>query len=189
MNKNQNNFTYTKSKIRSESLKLRKSLAFNNYYKSFSIMRNIVKNIKFNDENVVGLYWPINTEVDTRPLISLLIKIKIPVALPIIIKNLMSFKLWSLSDNLYYSKYRFYAPSESSETVIPKIIITPALAVDKLGYRIGYGKGFYDKYYRANRSAKYIGYIYSEQIFKTLPFNKHDLKLNAIVTDVFYKNI
>ena len=91
MNKNQNNFTYTKSKIRSESLKLRKSLAFNNYYKSFSIMRNIVKNIKFNDENVVGLYWPINTEVDTRPLISLLIKIKIPVALPIIICKYLLF--------------------------------------------------------------------------------------------------
>ena len=35
-------------------------------------MKNIVKNIKFNDESVVGLYWPINGEIDTRPLISYL---------------------------------------------------------------------------------------------------------------------
>ena len=189
MQKNQNSFTHTKSKIRSVNLKLRKSLAINNYYKSFSIMKNIVKNIRFNDESAVGLYWPINGEVDTRPLISFLIKKKIPIALPFIINNQMSFKLWRFSDNLYYSKYKFYSPLESSETVFPKIIITPALAVDQLGYRIGYGKGFYDKYYKANKSSIYIGYIYSEQIFKALPFNKHDLKLNSIVTDVFYKNI
>ena len=31
----------------------------------------------------------------------------------------------------------------------------------------------------------YIGYVYKEQIFKALPFEKHDLKLNAIVTDTF----
>ena len=50
---------FTKSKIRSKSLN-KKVACINNYYKSFSIMKNIVKNIKFNDENVVGLYWPIN---------------------------------------------------------------------------------------------------------------------------------
>ena len=187
MQKNQNSSLDIKSKIRSVNLKLRKSLSINNYYKSFSIMKNIVKNIKFNDESAVGLYWPINGEIDTRPLISLLIRKKIPVALPFIVKKQMSFKLWDYQDSLYYSKYKFYSPSENSETVIPKIIITPALAVDQLGYRIGYGKGFYDKYYSANKSSIYIGYIYSEQIFKALPFNKHDLKLNAIVTDVFYK--
>ena len=56
MQKNQNSSLDIKSKIRSVNLKLRKSLSINNYYKSFSIMKNIVKNIKFNDESVVGLY-------------------------------------------------------------------------------------------------------------------------------------
>ena len=86
MQKNQNSSLDIKSKIRSVNLKLRKSLSINNYYKSFSIMKNIVKNIKFNDESAVGLYWPIYGEIDTRPLISFLIR-KIPVALPFIVKQ------------------------------------------------------------------------------------------------------
>ena len=61
--------------------------------------------------------------------------------------------------------------------------------MDYKGNRIGYGKGFYDKYYKNNKSSIYIGYIYTEQSFKALPFQKHDLKLNAIVTDTFVKII
>ena len=71
----------------------------------------------------------------------------------------------------------------------PNIIITPALAVDLMGNRIGYGAGFYDYYYNQNKSKTYIGYVYSKQIFNSLPFGEHDLKLNAIVTDNFTKNI
>ena len=71
----------------------------------------------------------------------------------------------------------------------PNIIITPALAVDLKGNRIGYGKGFYDKYYNIHKSENYVGYSYSQQIFKTLPFNQHDLKLNTVVTDNFVKII
>ena len=101
----------------------------------------------------------------------------------------MLFKAWKVNEKLYYSKYKFYSPSQNSLTLQPNIIITPALAIDLNGNRIGYGKGFYDSYYNLNKSKIYIGYIYEKQIFKTLPFAKHDLKLNAIVTDNFIKKI
>ena len=63
------------------------------------------------------------------------------------------------------------------------------MALDFNGNRIGYGAGFYDSYYNLNKYNIYIGYIYENQIFSTLPFTKHDLKLNAIVTDKFTKII
>ena len=44
-------------------------------------------------------------------------------------------------------------------------------------------------YITDNKSVIYIGYIYAEQSFKTLPFEKHDLKLNAVITDAFIKKI
>ena len=52
-----------------------------------------------------------------------------------------------------------------------------------------HGSGFYDNYYNKNKSKFYIGYVYTKQIFNTLPFAKHDLKLNAIVTESFVKKI
>ena len=109
--------------------------------------------------------------------------------MPFIEKQKMLFKEWKVNEKLYYSKYKFYSPSKNSLTLQPNIIITPALAIDSNGNRIGYGSGFYDSYHNLNKSKFYIGYIYEKQIFSTLPFTKHDLKLNAIVTDSFAKKI
>ncbi len=189
MLQNKNSNTLKKIEIRNRNFRLRKLLSITKYYRSFSIMKNFLQYFKLNCKDTVGCYWPTNSEIDTRPLISHLIEKKILIALPAIEDNKMLFKLWYPLDKLYYSKYKFYSPSTKSITITPKIIITPSLAVDYKGNRIGYGKGFYDKYYKNNKSSIYIGYIYTEQSFKALPFQKHDLKLNAIVTDTFVKII
>ncbi len=188
MLKEKNNF-HTKSEVRNFSLRLRKSLSITKFYKSFTAMKNFLEYFEHSLNGPVGCYWPLSTEIDTRPIISFLIKKNIPIALPLISNGKMLFKLWKPLDLLYYSKYKFYSPSLNSKTLIPKVIITPSLAVDIEGNRIGYGKGYYDKYYNNNKSVIYIGYIYAEQSFRTLPFEKHDLKLNAIVTDTFVKII
>ena len=101
----------------------------------------------------------------------------------------MSFKSWKPQEKLYFSKYKFFSPSTQAKDLSPDIIITPALAVDNQGYRIGYGKGFYDKFFGENKSKVYVGYIYAKQSFKALPFDKHDLKLDTVVTDTFVKKI
>ena len=152
-------------------------------------MRNLLDYLPYSFKGIIGCYWPIKAELDTRPLISILLEKNIQIALPTIINDEMQFKKWKSEDKLYFSKYKFYSPSHKSKNLHPNIIITPALAVDSLGNRIGYGKGFYDKYYSKNKSKIYVGYVYKEQIFKALPFDKHDLKLNAIVTDTFVKKI
>ena len=99
----------------------------------------------------------------------------------------MLFKEWSIGEKLYFSQNKFYSPNENSRTISPNIIVTPALALDFDGNRIGYGKGFYDSYYGRNKSKLYIGFTYARLIFNTLPFEEHDLNLNAIVTDSFVK--
>ena len=189
MLKEKNNNFLTKSEIRNSSFKLRKSLSITKFYKSYNATKNFLKYFEVFLNGAVGCYWPLSNEIDTRPIISFLIKKKIPIALPLISNGKMIFKLWKPQDQLYYSKYKFYSPNFNNKTLIPKIIITPSLAVDSEGNRIGYGKGFYDKYYNNNKSVIYIGYVYAEQSFKALPFEKHDLKLNAIVTDNFVKII
>ena len=189
MLKDQNNNQKLKTCIRNEILKKRRSVGIYNFYKSHNIMREFLNYFVINSEDIIGVYWPINYEIDTRPLISYLIRKKIKICLPIIENKAMSFKLWMPHEKLHYSKLKFYSPSSNSQTITPNIIVTPALAVDQEGNRIGYGKGYYDKYYKNNKSSMYIGYVYKEQILKKLPFDKHDLKLNAIVSDNFLKII
>ena len=189
MAKEKNNQSFLKKKYRKKSFLIRKQASTYIYYSSFNASKKIISFLKITPKDIVGCYWPINNELDTRPLISILSLKNIRIALPIIVDEKMIFKTWKSSEKLYFSKYKFYSPHKSATTLTPSIIITPALAVDFNGNRIGYGSGFYDNYYNKNKSKYYIGYVYSKQIFNTLPFAKHDLKLNAIVTESFVKKI
>ena len=189
MPKKKNNKYILKKEIRKKSYFIRKHLSPYQYDASFNATKNLIKFLKIGSLDIIGCYWPNNSEIDTRPLISFLSLKNIKIALPFIEKEEMLFKAWNVNEELYFSRYRFYSPAKSSKTLYPNVIITPALALDFKGNRIGYGAGFYDKYYNKNKSSLYIGFTYTRQIFNALPFAKHDLKLNAIVTDSFIKTI
>ncbi len=135
----------------------------------------------------VGLYWPMKYELDTRPLIKTLLEKKINLCLPTIINNSLVFKSWNNTHTLEYNYYKFYEPNKKALSLKPDIIIVPLLAFDDVGYRIGYGKGFYDKYYKKNINIEYIGYGYSFQSINNLPVESYDLKLNSVITDNFIK--
>lgn len=142
---------------------------------------------KFSPPTKIGVYWPMHYEIDTRPLIKILLEKKFNLYLPTIINNKMSFKFWNNNYGLKQNYYKFYEPHKSALSSKPDIIIVPLLAFDDSGYRIGYGKGFYDKYYEKNLDINYIGYAYSFQRIKNLPVDSYDLKLNSVITDTFIK--
>ena len=63
------------------------------------------------------------------------------------------------------------------------IVVTPLLAVDEAGNRLGYGGGYYDRYFQTQKHAKRVGYCYDFQIINNVPQTEKDVKLNVIVTD------
>ena len=103
----------------------------------------------------------------------------------------MFFKAWNPLDPLVYTKYNFYAPKNNNKLIIPDMIIVPCLALDNKGHRLGYGGGYYDK--SINDLKKYfkkekkffitIGLAYSIQEEKKIPIEKHDMKLDYIITE------
>jgi len=62
------------------------------------------------------------------------------------------------------------------------ICIVPCLAYDAYGYRIGYGKGYYDRFLSAFEGTK-IGLCYSSFRAEQLPRGKYDVKLDVIITE------
>ena len=69
----------------------------------------------------------------------------------------------------------------------PDLVIVPALAVDKKNYRLGYGKGFYDRFLEVNKnikpSLKTIVCIPKSLIVETIFPNEHDIPVDIIITD------
>ena len=83
-------------------------------------------------------------------------------------------------DILKVNKYGMLEPFKSKKK-IPEIIFVPLLAFDKNKNRIGYGKGFYDrylnKYLKINKNILTVGVAFSFQKYHNLPVNNKDLKL------------
>ena len=65
----------------------------------------------------------------------------------------------------------------------PDFVITPLLAADEKGNRLGYGGGYYDRYFEKYPTAKRIGFCFDFQIVKELPHAELDKRLDAVITD------
>lgn len=62
------------------------------------------------------------------------------------------------------------------------LYIIPGIAFDRRGYRLGWGQGYYDRLL-AGKSAPLFGIAYHCQILDHIPHEKHDIRMNLIVTD------
>ena len=62
------------------------------------------------------------------------------------------------------------------------LVLIPAIACDRRGYRLGYGGGFYDRWL-PNAKGKKVGMIFDEFYLDVLPNNSWDVKLDEIATD------
>ena len=174
-----------KSKLRDKVLKLRK----NNSKKSINIKpKNIYTYLKKKNYNlkIIGGYYPTNYEIDDLEILDYFFKKGSMISLPKIKKkNQMEFFKWHKNDPLLLNKYGIPEP-ETAKKVYPDIIFVPIVAFDRELNRLGYGGGFYDRYIQKISKIKKtlkVGLAFSFQKLKNIPVNKHDQKLDIIVTE------
>lgn len=140
------------------------------------------------EETKVSLYFPIGSELDTRPLFEALQARNVTTLLPTVLgKNLpLKFKQWTLGDPLEKDHFDVSIPVEGAEVMIPDILVVPLLAFDDAGYRLGYGGGFYDRTLAALRDSSgclAVGYAYAEQKVTRVTTDKFDQQLDWLVTN------
>ena len=63
------------------------------------------------------------------------------------------------------------------------LIVVPGVGFDRQGHRIGYGLGYYDRALATCVNAEFIGLAYSFQVVERLPEEKHDIRLDYLVTE------
>lgn len=99
----------------------------------------------------------------------------------------MSFHLVKSLESLTKGSYSISEPSLdapvwSNSENMRSVCIIPAMSYDKRGFRLGYGKGFYDRYLASKSSLK-IGVCYTSFLSDSLPRGRYDLAVDIIVTE------
>ena len=152
-----------------------------------SLFANTIALSAFKDSDVILCYSPVRGEPNILPIADYALKHGKKVAFPISHvkeKQLTFHEITSISD-LNVGTYNIPEPSEA----LPKITdfsktlcIVPALAFDCLGFRLGYGGGYYDRFLSSFNGTS-LGLVYSQLYTKALPTDIFDAIVDIIVTE------
>lgn len=134
----------------------------------------------------VMLFWSFGSEVDTAPLLRSLVERGVSVALPRIVDGELEPRTYRPGDTVTQTSFGACEPA-AGEVLDPSaldVVVTPAVAFDRAGRRVGYGGGYYDRFLgRTRPGALRIGVAFDTQVVDgDLPGGHFDLLVHAIVT-------
>lgn len=139
--------------------------------------------------SVLLMYSPKAEEVDVLPIAKKALEDGKRVAFPRCTPGThdMDYYFISSLDELDVGSYGLLEPPTTLEMFdrasnLPSACVIPAIVYDRAGYRIGYGKGYYDRYLGSFGGSK-VGMVYSDCITDKLPRGKFDLCADFLVTE------
>jgi len=146
---------------------------------------------RFSRFSAVAAYRPTGAEVDPTPILQAILEFNpghAKAALPVAVDRAspLKFRLWRPQDVLAPDAFGIPAPPASAPEVQPNLVITPLLAFDRQGGRLGQGAGHYDRALanlRAVRPVFVLGLAFSGQEVDAVPMDRHDQRLDAILTE------
>lgn len=154
--------------------------------KSRQICESFLNTLAYKHADTVLLYYSINNEVNTHPLIEAILGDGKRVALPVCLENSkMVFRYINSMDTLKKGLFSALEPDDDCEEFTPSprtICVIPAIAFDRKGYRLGYGKGYYDRYLTDPSIVK-IGFCYDALLVDSLPRGRFDLSCDLVITE------
>ena len=128
------------------------------------------------------VYNSFGSEVQTKKIIEHLLVNNKKVYLPRVEGQIM--QSVPIDENTKYLKNKFgiTEPVGNNDEINDFVAIMPCLAVDKFGNRIGYGKGYYDKFLQNKKALKII-LCYDFQLVNDLAPDEFDIPADMIITD------
>lgn len=141
--------------------------------------------------DIILMYYPCKDEVDIKSVIVQALSEGKKVALPKCRKEdrSMQFHFINSLDGLNQNgAFGMSEPPDTLPAYDPEldsraaVCVIPAIVYDKEGFRIGYGKGFYDRYLPSFSGTK-IGIAYNDFIIDKVPRGKYDLSADVLITE------
>lgn len=180
----------TKEALRKKYLDLRKTLSPGELQRfSDAVTLNLFQNFQL-EKKKISLFLPIERtyELNTYKIWEKATSFDAQVAVPKINQKTEEMKhlLFESEDQLEISSWGIPEPSKGRIIAAEHfdIVIVPLLAVDQKGHRVGYGKGYYDRFLsKCSPRCRFIGLSHFDHLEKSITnTNATDVKLNGCVT-------
>jgi len=176
-----------KRSIRNRYLVERKALSFDRCVESSSkIQQRFLQSDLYRGAMNLVLYSAVHNEVATNAVASHALKERKSLIYPRIKGDELEFvAVQSLSD---LSPGVFGILEPRGDTLVPieqlDLIVVPGVVFDRIGHRLGYGRGYYDRALAACRAdCLKVGFAYDSQVIESLPAADHDKALSVLITE------
>lgn len=182
----------TKAEIRQRSIVARNQLspAERQEY-SLAIAEHLWAQPEYVMACALHVYLPIRGEVDTQPIIERAWSEGKQVIVPVLTQNSseLAHAILEARSQLRQGLYGIPVPMDAALLSTAELgayaplVLVPVVAFDRKLYRIGYGKGYYDRFL-ANVPFVRFGLAYAMQFFEEIPQEEHDQQLDAVITEL-----
>lgn len=149
------------------------------------ICRKLERQADFLNAAVICFYYPLGSEVNLLPLAQRALDLGKQAAFPRVNGGDMEF--YRVSDLEAFAEGAFHVMEPLGEEVIcgtDALVLVPGLVFDVSGNRMGYGKGYYDKYFARYPGCRKIGVCFGMQIVPEVPCGPYDIPMDAVVTEL-----
>ena len=184
-----------KQELRARYKSLRRTLTSEEKQERDSrVAKNVRRLWQYAKAETLLTYVSTEIEVDTREIISTALADGKRVAVPRCVPGtrLMEFYYIESLDELKPGSFGVLEPHPDESKLLTDmsrgLCLVPALCYDLEGFRLGYGKGYYDRYLSGFGGAL-VGLCYSDCIEKHLPHGRFDRPVETLVTESYIRRI
>lgn len=158
---------------------------------SLSLLAQLETMEQWNRADIVLAFLSMKDEIDTKPLLRRVLEQGKRLAVPKVAgEDLVFYQISDLEKELLPGAFGILEPVPGLPALDVKTLmghnsaaLVPGLAFDKDNFRLGRGKGFYDRFLASAGDFLYkIGICYSFQLVEKVPREVHDLPLDAVVS-------
>lgn len=149
---------------------------------------NLVSLEEYRGATCIALYAPTRNETDTADILATAVQAGKRVLYPAVCGQKMVLRRVTGLDCLESGCYGILEPCATGvdhEADEADLIVVPGVVFDLTGHRIGFGKGFYDRFLtHPGRKAHLVGLCHDFQVIDgAIPAEGHDIRMEIIVTD------
>lgn len=176
-----------KSELR-KNYKLKRTQVEGRRFKDDKMCKFFLESSEYKESGTILGYYPLKNEIDILLILDRVLEDNKRLALPRCLDDRGNMEFCYVDDlsKLVDGPCGIKEPHKNMQKVErfdTAISIVPGIVYDRKGYRLGYGRGYYDRFL-ANNDIKSVGFCYEELLIDELPREEYDKKIDYIITDI-----
>ncbi|WP_426195401.1 5-formyltetrahydrofolate cyclo-ligase [Massilia sp. DWR3-1-1] len=134
--------------------------------------------------DTLGVYWPLQGEVDLSATFATLADQGVQLVLPVVLARhaALGFAAWTPGQAMHKDAMGVAVPAQPTMVARPPALLVPCLGFDTRGFRLGYGGGYYDRTLAAPPRPLTAGIAYRCQL-AAFDTQAHDVALDVVLTE------